>query len=241
MKRTELTRNTTAYLFDEIEDYYTCVFLIEKKSTIFVIDTFCGSISMEPILRHLARVGKGKQVIVVNTHFHWDHVWGNVAFQDRTIIGHRFCYEDLATSWQSQIDNRGRYRLGRVERVLPSLTFDQSLRFPAEKIEIFHSPGHTRDSISIFDHEEGALYVGDNVETPIIYVEAPDVDTYIQTLEHYLARSARKIFGSHTLEITPADIENSIDYLKKLKTGTGVEFRSEYEKTIHSQNLSMLK
>ncbi|MBU1106833.1 MAG: MBL fold metallo-hydrolase [Candidatus Riflebacteria bacterium] len=241
MKERSITGNSIAFIYYEIPDFYTCVFLIEKKTRIFVIDTFCGSVSMEPVLKHIAKVCPEKEVIVVNSHFHWDHVWGNVAFKDKTIIGHRFCHEDLLSNWEHQINNHGQYISGEVDIVLPSLTFDKSIFFPDDQIEIFHSPGHTRDCISVFDHDEGSLYVGDNVEEPIIYVGDPDIETYVATLNHYLSLSTRKIFSSHTLEITDKEIQRTIDYLIKIKSGIDVDLDTAYERRVHSENLAVLK
>jgi len=34
--------------------------------------------------------------IVVNTHGHWDHFWGNQVFEDATIIGHKDMLKDCA-------------------------------------------------------------------------------------------------------------------------------------------------
>jgi len=241
MEEAVITGNSVAYIYNEIIEYYTCVFLIEKKNRFFVIDTFCGSLSMEPVIRHLEKIAPKKEVVIVNTHFHWDHVWGNVAFKDKTIVGHRFCREDLLNNWQSQIDNNGQYISGKVEPVLPSLVFDKSIFFPDDQIEIFHSPGHTRDCISVFDWAEGALYVGDNVETPVVYVEDPDLDTYVETLNHYLSLPTRKIFSSHTLEITNLDIQKTIDYLLMIKDGERVDFETANENRIHLENLAVLR
>ncbi len=235
-----ISRNATALTFDSIESYLTSVFLIECGSKVFLIDTFCGTESMAPILERLAGNPDNKELIVVNTHFHWDHVWGNCGFKGKDIISHELCRELLDSFWEAQIDKNKKHILGRAEKHLPNITFKEKLIFHNEGIELFHSPGHTADSISIFDYNERILYAGDNLEKPIVYVEDADIATYVNTLENYLNYRPKKIAASHTLELTEKDIVDTIEYLKGLSAGKQLHFGSEYEREIHNQNLLMI-
>ena len=241
MEKKTLNSTTTAFIFDEIEDYRTCVFLIERQSRLFLLDTFCGTESMSGVQTHLSTLNPGRQLFVINSHFHWDHVWGNASFKTAPIIAHDLCYDELDANWELQVENNKQHISGCIEKVLPSLTFEGSLSFREEGLEIFHSPGHTRDCISIFDRHERALYVGDNLEKPIIYVEDPDIDTYLKTLRHYLTFSADSIHASHSLDLDNSDLLDTIDYLEKLKNDAPVEFDSEYARQIHADNRALLR
>lgn len=234
----KLGRRATVFQFTEIESYSTYVYLIETEKRFFLIDTFCGAGSMAPIREMLD--SSCKEVIVINTHFHWDHVWGNCSFRDKTIVGHEKCRSLLAQRWEEQLEKNGRYRAGRADKTLPNLTFTDRLFFVEDGIELFSSPGHTEDSISVYDHEEKILYVGDNLEKPLIYVESPEIGGYLATLETYRKVHPRMLAAGHTLALTEADIENTIDYLKGLSEGGEPVFQSEYEKEIHAQNLRMV-
>ncbi|AGK97210.1 MBL fold metallo-hydrolase [Clostridium pasteurianum] len=236
MKNEKISKNCDVFIYNELKEYTTNIFLIEKKSKIFLIDTFCGSESMIPIKKILADKYNSKEVIVINTHFHWDHVWGNSSFKKNIIISHKLCREILNEHWEEQFKKNENYILGSVEKSLPNLTFKGSINFPDEGIEIFYSPGHTVDSISIFDYDEKILYVGDNLEKPIIYVEHKDIDTYIQTLNAYLGYKFTKIMAGHTLNLTEKDIYETIKYLNDLKNGNKFEFESKYMRKIHQQN-----
>jgi glyoxylase-like metal-dependent hydrolase (beta-lactamase superfamily II) len=233
----KISNNTTAYIFNSIENYTTNVYFIEKESRIYLIDTFCGSDSMVPILNRINTNSKKKEVIVINTHFHWDHVWGNCSFKENSIFGHEKCRELLEINWDIQINKNQKYILGMVEKCLPNISFKDKVIFHNDGIELFYSPGHTKDSISIFDHEEKILYAGDNLEKPIIYVESDDVSAYINTLENYIKYCPLKIVASHTLNITEEDIFDTIEYLKGLSCGEKMYFETEYQTQIHRQNL----
>ncbi|WP_097025963.1 MBL fold metallo-hydrolase [Clostridium peptidivorans] len=240
MEIKQISGKSTAYVYDDIENYLTSVFLIEKKSKIYLIDTFCGSNSIKPIINEINKISQHKEVIVINTHFHWDHVWGNCSFKGRNIISHEMCRKLLDKFWEEQINKNSEYIFGEAEKHLPNITFKEKIIFEDDGIELFYSPGHTIDSISIFDHEEKILYVGDNLEKPIIYVESDDVDTYINTLKNYLSYNPKKIVASHTLEITKEDLLNTIKYLKSLQVNEEVKFESEYERKIHKENLKIV-
>lgn len=235
-----ISSNAVVYTYDSIEDYVTNVFVIEASSKVFIIDTFCGSKSMEPILNRINTSSKNKEIIVINTHFHWDHVWGNISFRGNDIISHEICRKLLDEQWEMQVESNKQYIEGRVEKCLPNITFKEKLIFHGEGIELFYSPGHTVDSISIFDYNERVLYVGDNLEKPIIYVESEDITTYIKTLKNYLTYKPKKIVAGHTLDLKEDDIFNTIEYLEGLSEGKKFSFQSDYERKIHHQNLHTL-
>lgn len=176
---------------------------------------------------------------MVNTHFHWDHVWGNCAFAAE-VIGHEQCRTLLEENWEAQLDKQKKFLRGRVERRLPTITFEQRLCFPEERIELFYSLGHTRDSISLYDQEERILYVGDNLEQPLVYVEDPDLKTYLKTLETYETYRPKLIMVGHSTKLTLDDLRSTIGYLKKLQSGTEIELATKYEQQLHQSNLKVV-
>lgn len=235
MKTEKISKTTTVYTYDNIESYDTNVILIEKKSKYYLIDTYCGSESMLPILNVTNH--SDKEVIVINTHFHWDHVWGNCCFKNNTIISHSKCRHLLDKNWERQLNENSNYLSGMVEKQLPNTTFQEKLFFHEDGLELFYTPGHTVDSISIFDQQEQILYVGDNLEQPIIYVESNDIQTYLKTLQNYLHYRPQNIIAGHTLNLSEQDIINTINYLTGLLKNEKIEFESPYAQKVHELNL----
>lgn len=236
----KISSQATVFTFDNIASYLTHVYLIEKPSRYYLLDTYCGIDSIMSALS-ASYISQAKEMVVINSHFHWDHVWGNCAFKDKIIISHELCRESLDQFWEPQLEKNGEHQTGRVEKTLPNWTFTDRIMLHDDDLEIFHSPGHTQDSISIFDHQERILYVGDNLEKPIIYVESDDLQTYIHTLENYLTYEPQKIVSGHSLDLTEADIVETIKYLQALQAGEEVRFQGEYEKSIHEQNLQVIR
>lgn len=152
----------------------------------FLIDTGLGSLSVEPVKEVLKN--SPKPLIVINSHYHWDHVWGNGTFKGATIISHRLCREILEQKWENMLEKNRRYAFGTIEKELPNLIFDKELYFPEDKVRIFYTPGHTSDSISVIDEEERILNIadniGDNLDEIVPGLECAE-EIYLNTLNIY--------------------------------------------------------
>lgn len=94
----------------------------------------------------------------------------------------------IKSKWEEMLEKNNQYCYGEVEMFLPNLGFEKELYFAEDKIKLFHTPGHTLDSISILDEEDGVLLLGDNIGDnmediiPSIYC---DKDVYINTMKKY--------------------------------------------------------
>jgi len=129
----------------------------------FVIDTGTGGDFAKAMLEYLA--DDPLPVIVINTHHHWDHVYGNWMFEGKQIIAHKLCVELLDNDWSEKIAEvtaRGAILHGEVHKHLPNMQIDAPLHFPEDGVIIFLNPGHSTDCISVFDEIDKILYLGDN-------------------------------------------------------------------------------
>lgn len=162
------------------------IHLIMGSKYNYVVDTGLGSLSVEPVIAYLKN--SRKPIIVINTHYHWDHIWGNNAFSDCTIISHKLCRELTSTKWDEMIGKKSQFMRGDVQIHLPSLIFEDMVYFPDDGIRVFHTPGHTIDSISVLDEEDGVINVGDNIGDSFDEI-MPSLETskdvYIKTLLKY--------------------------------------------------------
>jgi glyoxylase-like metal-dependent hydrolase (beta-lactamase superfamily II) len=160
--------------------------LIRGKRYNYLIDTGLGSGSVAPVLEYLG--GDAKPVAVINTHCHWDHIWGNGLFKDSLIIAHPKCREWMDRYWDQALTENGSSVDGEAVKGLPNLLIEGSIYFPEDEIEIFVTPGHSADCISIFDRADKILYAGDNIgdtaDEIIPYIET-DAKTFRDTLLIY--------------------------------------------------------
>ena len=163
----------------------------------YVIDTGLGSQSMEPVLQYLQ---PDKPVIVVNTHYHWDHVWGNAVFAGSVIIAHSLCRQRLEELWEEMIRKHSEYISGDASKCLPNLVFEDGLYFPDDGIRLFYTPGHTLDGISVLDGKDGVLNAGDNIGDDMEHIVPElecDVAIYHETLQRYMDTGADTVVSGH--------------------------------------------
>ncbi len=199
--------------FDDIPDWNLNIHLILGSRYTYVIDTGLGDKSMEPVMQYLQ---PGKPAVAVNTHYHWDHVWGNGVFKDGLIVSHRLCLARLEEVWDEALrENRG-YMAGNVSKCLPNLVFDGSLYFPEDGILLLHTPGHTIDSISVIDERDGVINAGDNIGDDMDHI-VPELDcsreVYAATLKAYIKAGADTCVSGHN-DVLASDI--FVQILKKL-------------------------
>jgi len=157
----KIKNRSVLFTHENMPEWNLHLHLILGNKHNFLIDTGLGSLSVEPVQQVLKN--SPKPLIVINSHYHWDHVWGNGAFKASTIISHTLCRESLEKEWENMLEKNGRYAFGTIEKELPNMTFHKELYFPEDKIRIFYTPGHSLDSISVLDEEEKILNVGDNI------------------------------------------------------------------------------
>ncbi len=182
----EKIKNRNVIFKYNIAEWDLNIHLIMGTKYNYIIDTGLGSLSIAPVLEYLEN--NQKPIIIINTHYHWDHIWGNHSFSFCTIISHKLCRDKIVEKWDEMLDKKKQFIKGDVQMCLPNLVFEDMLYFPDDKIRIFHTPGHTKDCISVLDEEEKVINVSDNIGDSMDEI-IPSIETekevYINTLLKY--------------------------------------------------------
>jgi len=159
-----------------------------------------------------------KPVVVFNSHADYDHYWGNGAFKDATIIGHERCKARILAEGEASLLKYADHQRGEIELIPPNRTFQETLRFEDDGVRFFHTPGHTLDSASCYDEQDKVLFVGDNVESPVPYLNHVNFDQYIQTLKSYLEYDWKLMIAGHDKPLKNSDlVKKNIDYLRNFR------------------------
>lgn len=208
----KITRRNIVFKFQNVSEWDLNIHLIMGDKYNYIIDTGLGSLSMAPVIEYLK--GYHNPIIIINTHHHWDHVWGNHIFSDCAIVSHRLCREKLEMKWDDMLQKNKRFMDGDVQRSLPNMVFEDTLYFPDDHIRLFFTPGHTADCISVLDETERVLNVGDNIGDTLDEI-VPELETekavYLNTLLQYKARDFNICVSGHNIVLGKDIIDTVIE------------------------------
>jgi cyclase len=136
------------------------------------------------VLDALKKISDKKVRIVVNSHFHSDHIQGNSILSGSAIIvAHENVLKRLKTNGSLATDE-----------ALPNITYSDkiSIHFNGEEIKIFHLPnGHTDGDSFVYFTKSNVIHLGDtyfNGMFPAVYKSGGgDILQLIINLEKILA------------------------------------------------------
>lgn len=176
---------------------------------VVIIDTMATPELSAEIVALLHPWLEERPLLVVNTHADYDHCWGNATFAtpDGTapapIIAHEQARERLRSAeTQAYLAERQQQdaRFAQVRLVEPTITFSERLRIDGGDLtlELFPTPGHTEDHISIWIPELRLLLAGDAAEHPFPSVEqAKALPTLRASLERMAALHPAQVIPCH--------------------------------------------
>ena len=198
----------------------------------------------------VARIGEVVQklttlpVIVINSHTHFDHVGGNREFADVRNLDHPFSAASArgevaewlheyagATLAEDRVCGPLPTGVTTREYVLPSWRVSARIRdgetidLGNRRLEILATPGHTPDSLSLLDRDDGLLFTGDTYYSDEIYLWGPETDVaaYTASIDR-LARlepGLKKLLPAHGLPMAePVRLIELQRALREIQAGT---------------------
>lgn len=209
MKIKEITDSWTMFSYYDL-GIPTNIFIIKKGNNLTVIDTYLGQHYIKNITDNISH----SNLCVFNSHYDWDHIWGNYFFSNDKIISSEKTKQNIIKYSEKQKKSNPEFIHEKFEIVLPNFTFEEN--YENENFRFFITPGHTEDSSSLFDKDEKILFTGDNLELPVPYYKKELKDIHIKTLENYMNIDWEILLNSHNDRIlTKNDLEKNIKYLKE--------------------------
>lgn len=231
--------------FDDLLDTeFSCtsnIYIIKGEKENCVIDTFLGPKIMGQTMKEIG-ISMDTVKYVINTHSDWDHVWGNSYFTKALVIAHEKLLE--AKDSGEDFEELLKFASGKIKLREPDITFDSRLFLNDLKLELFYTPGHTADSISIYDPVDKILIVGDNAEDPIpSFIDPVFVEKHLNSLESYLEMEVEYIIPGHGEIMTREELLLNITYLRDLLKNDPEElekYNKGKTKFNHQMNLNYL-
>ena len=181
----------------------------------------------------LAKLGEAPLKVLINTHWHFDHVDGNLWLHEKgaAIVAHENTLKNMSRT--IRVDDWNYTFPPSPKGALPGKTFQDkySMIFNGEDIHMLHyPPAHTNSDISVYFPREDVLHVADtwwNGHYPFIdYNTGGNIEGMIQATDRNLKSSSDKTIiipghgpiGTRKQLIEYRDMLSSIyDAVKKLK------------------------
>jgi cyclase len=139
--------------------------LVTGGGRALLVDTAATESRALRLKAEVERVVPGGPDLVVNTHFHGDHAFGNAHFTPRaTVVAGRTTRGDMAEAGLGLCDLWPAVEWGPTRLVLPDLTFSGRITFHLGSLTAELSqagPAHTADDTVVWVPERRVLFTGD--------------------------------------------------------------------------------
>jgi glyoxylase-like metal-dependent hydrolase (beta-lactamase superfamily II) len=173
----------------------SCVIVNDQDVLLFDVGTTPGG--ARALMQDVKLVTDKPVRTVVNSHFHYDHAFGNGAFSpDVQIIGSRYTQTAIKTfdtlhrepflSWIGRAQGENLERSKEIVPIAPSVVVESRtvLKKGSREIQLlFLGRGHTAGDLVMFLPKERIVCSGDLIEGGISYMGDGYFDEWVKTLE----------------------------------------------------------
>jgi glyoxylase-like metal-dependent hydrolase (beta-lactamase superfamily II) len=186
----------------------------------------------------------GKPVLlVINTHHHYDHVFGNQAFSV-PVVAHRALSEQLAQAAARDllpvaiaahlVDHpEDRWLADELELTYPNLLFERRLilDLPPMSLIVHHMGGHTPDTCVVDLPEADVVFAGDLIfEGRVPFLRHAHIEDTIQALHRLELLGTRTVVPGHGAVCDTGYVLRCRDYLQDLRDGVAAMIDQGWDK-----------
>jgi glyoxylase-like metal-dependent hydrolase (beta-lactamase superfamily II) len=212
------------------EEVISYLILGDKRALLF--DSGMGISNIKKLVEHLTRL----PVSVINSHTHNDHVGDNWRFSSVYGMDTAFTRQSAkGSSADSQAEitpdmlcgslpagfDPKTYRT-RPFRITNWLHGGEKIDLGGRALEVIPTPGHTPDSISLWDAQNGLLFTGDMYYQGPIYLYRPetDLDAYEASIKKMSALGAKLLLPAHNIPVgDPAVLPRVLSAMQQVRSG----------------------
>jgi glyoxylase-like metal-dependent hydrolase (beta-lactamase superfamily II) len=161
--------------FQEVISYLIC-----GSEKCLLLDTGMGIGNIKKVIEEIT----DKEIVVVNCHMHFDHVGNNYKFEDVYIYNDKDAVERLKKGYSNE-ELKEQADKGMMIRELPVGFCRENYSIPGcnpktmkdghifnlgdRNIKVLHAPGHTKESIVLYDEANQILFTGDTFYPAALY------------------------------------------------------------------------
>lgn len=229
-------------IYEPHQSEETISYLIVGSKRALLFDTGMGISDIKKVTAELTKL----PMVVLNSHTHNDHVGGNWEFETVYSMNTDFSRKNAVGS---RDDAQAEIAPGQICGELPK-GFDarayatrpwkiakyvhdgEHIDLGGRTLHVIATPGHTPDSISLFDRVNGLLFTGDTYYPAPIWLFRPETD--LNAYEASIKRLAKLepqvkiVLGQHNVPVaSPLVLKKLVDAFEAVRAGR-VEPKQEF-------------
>jgi glyoxylase-like metal-dependent hydrolase (beta-lactamase superfamily II) len=183
------------------------LYFVKGRGKNLLIDTGTGIIDIKPVLPVHA------ELMVVNTHAHYDHCGGNWSFKEiyihkneKEAAMHPTKINTLSTHMKEKFFTGkpfhnfkvSNYKI-RPHKNIKTISDGEVINLGNRKFIVIHTPGHSPGSICLYDDESNILFSGDTVYKEDPFFNFPPFSTkkFVESLKTLSKLEIRTVFPGH--------------------------------------------
>lgn len=216
------------------------IFLVPGEERALLFDTGMGIRKIRPLAEELY----AGEIIVVNSHFHFDHIANNYCFDQVYIYNDPLAKKVAAAGLPkealgNQLEER-MFRFGYPQGFLPenyrippyhAVPIEDGYCFDlgGRTLRVIHTPGHSNDGIMLYDEKYRILLTGDTFYPGTLYAHFENeefgqfsINDYIASMEKVseLIPNLDYLCCSHRdFTAPPVKLKDTADALRKIAEG----------------------
>jgi glyoxylase-like metal-dependent hydrolase (beta-lactamase superfamily II) len=209
-------------------------YLIVGHKQALLFDTGMGIADIRKVVSQLT----SRPVVVLNSHTHDDHVGGNWQFNFVYGMDTDFTRTNAKGSRaDAQAEIAPSELCGALPRNFDPKSYQTKpwhisffvhdgfkINLGGRTMEIIATPGHTPDSISLLDRENGLLFTGDTYYPAAIWLFRPetDLDAYAASVKRLaaLAPQIKLVLGAHNIPVAePGILPRLVSAFEAVRSG----------------------
>lgn len=221
----KLNPGTYAYIQSEGTWFISNAGLLVDEEEAIVIDSLASGEMVRSFIQEIEKITDNPVKLLINTHFHGDHIYTNHFFQDATTICDTTTRNETVKSSPEEIELYSEIwsEIDFSEsKITPQdISFDKEMRIYLENKEIHLDsvgPAHSPSDTFIYLPEEEIVFCGDLV----FYLSTPfalmgNISNYIDAVENLIGLDAGIYIPGHGPPCNKEDLEEVLDYLSLVK------------------------
>lgn len=221
----ELRPGTYAYIQSEGTWFIGNAGLVVGEEKAIVIDSLASGEMAKSFIQEIEKITDNPINLLINTHFHGDHIYTNHFFQDATTICDTITRRETVESSPEEIELYSEIwsEIDFSEsKITPQdITFEKEMRIYLENKEIHLNsvgPAHSPSDTFVYLPEEEIVFCGDLV----FYLCTPftlmgNISNYIDAVGNLMNLDAEIYVPGHGPPCEKEDLEEVLEYLVLVK------------------------